>query len=325
MGLEPITLGGVRQWLTVAGNPGGPLLVYLHGGPGAGELAVAGAFQAPLWPDWCVVTWEQRGSGKSAVREVSLERLVADAHELVALLKARYPGRPLFLMGHSWGSLLGLITLERDPGLCDGFVSVGQLVAGAENERCSHRLAIDKARGLLRRALLAERPPYGGRADALLRKCLYLYLLGGFFRRRRDALGLTLTLFCSREYTLAEKLCYLPRFRASLRQLQPAIETLDLLRAPLELAVPALFCIGRHDLVTPPELAERLFGHIVAPYKRLVVFEGEAHCLHYENPEGFARVLQGWLEAVTRGTDTLSTATLPTATPPTETLPGGTR
>lgn len=56
-----------------------------------------------------------------------------------------------------------------------------------------------------------------------------------------------------------------------------------------------LFCVGRHDLVTPPELAGRLLEHIAAPHKRLVVFEHEAHCLHYEAPEVFARVVLSWL------------------------------
>jgi pimeloyl-ACP methyl ester carboxylesterase len=311
MGLEPVTLGGLQQWLTTEGNVNGPLLVYLHGGPGAAELAVAKRFQLPLMPHWCVVNWDQRGSGKSAVREVSLEHLVTDTCELVSLLKKRYPGRALFLMGHSWGSLLGLITLQRYPELCDGFISVGQLVAGTENEILSHQLATEKARegfGILRRALLAERPPYGTHADALLRKCFYLYLLGGFFRRR-CALSLTLTLLCSNKYTVGEKLSYMPRFRRSLKQLQPTIETFNLLTAPLKLNIPALFCIGRHDLVTPPDLAERLFEHIEVPYKRFEVFEQEAHCLHYENPEGFAQVLQDWLTAAKDNTGTLLTQT----------------
>lgn len=303
MGLKPVTLGGLRQWLTLNGSPGGPLLLYLHGGPGAAELAVAKRFQAPLLPHWRVVNWDQHGSGKTAAREVSLERLVADTCELVALLRQYDPARPLYVMGHSWGSLLGLIALQRRPGLCDGFISVGQLVAGAQNEVLSHQLAVKRAWGLLRYALLAERPPYGTHVDALLRKCFYLYLLGGFFRRRY-ALRLTLTLLVSGEYTVADKLAYLPRFRASLKQLQPTIETLDLLAVPLKLDVPALFCVGGRDLVTPPELTTRLFEQLEAPYKHLEVFEREAHCLHYENPARFAHVLRNWLSAANDRTGT---------------------
>lgn len=303
MALEPVILGGLQQWVMLEGKANGPVLVYLHGGPGAAELALAEKSQGPLRQDWLVVNWDQRGSGKSRTWNVSLECLIRDTVELVTILKTRYPGQGLFLLGHSWGSLLGLITLQRYPKLCDGFISIGQLVAGTENELLSHELATKRAfaRGfhLLGSALLADHPPYGARADALLRKCFYLYLLGGFFRRRR-ALGLLLRLLRSRTYTVAEKVLYLPRFRASLKQLQPTIETLNLLASPVRLSVPALFCIGQRDLVTPPHLARQLFEHLEAPYKHLEMFEEDAHCLHYEHPERFACVLRSWLATVTK-------------------------
>lgn len=304
MSLESVTLGGVKQWLTVEGHPNCPLLLYLHGGPGAAELAVAKRFQRFLWPHWCVVNWDQRGSGKSAAKTVTLEHLVADLCELVVLLKHRGPARGFYIMGHSWGSLLALIALQRQPQLCDGLISVGQLVAGVENELLSHQLATDvacaKGYRLLQHALLAERPPYGIHADALLRKCFYLFWLGGFFRRRY-ALGLISTLIGSKEYTVTEKLVYMTRFYRSLKQLQPTIETIDLLTTPLELKIPVLLCIGRHDLVTPPALAMQLFERLKAPHKRLEVLDNEAHCLHYQDPAGFAQRLQAWLATLQDG------------------------
>ena len=307
MSLEAVILGGMKQWLTIEGHPERPLLLYLHGGPGAAEMAVAKKFQRFLWPHWCVVNWDQRGSGKSSAKTVTLEQLVADLCELVGKLKQRVPARSFYLMGHSWGSLLALITLQRQPFLCDGFISVGQLVAGVENEMLSHQLAIEAARaksyGLLQLTLLAERPPYGVRADALLRKCLYLYLLGGFFQRRY-VLELLSTLVGASEYKLVEKLTYVARFRRSLKQLQPAIETINLLTTPLELKVPVLFCIGSRDLVTPPALATRLFNRLSAPHKYLETFEDQAHCLHYQDPEGFARRLQTWLASIRDATST---------------------
>jgi phosphatidylglycerol lysyltransferase len=300
--MEHIILGGQRQWIRVQGNPQGPLLLYLHGGPGTAELATADWFLTHLQPSFQVINWDQPGAGKTGGQPETLEQFLSNARELADLLRARHPARPLLLMGHSWGSFLGLLLLQQHPKSFDGFISVGQLVAGAENEVLSHELALKQARRwplrLIHHALLLERPPYGSNAHALVRKCLYLYLLGGFFKRRSTALPLMYALLTSPHYTLAGKFSYLNQFRRSLRVLQPAIETIDLLETDLSLQVPVLFCIGRHDLVTPPQLAERLFEHLQAPHKQLVMFDDEAHCLHYENPRKFAQVVLAWLQNV---------------------------
>jgi proline iminopeptidase len=63
--LEPLTLGGVRQWLLVRGRRAeSPILLKLHGGPGQAEMATAG-LNGLLENDFVVVEWDQRGSGKS--------------------------------------------------------------------------------------------------------------------------------------------------------------------------------------------------------------------------------------------------------------------
>src|SRR5260370_12883182 len=63
--LEPLTLGGVRQWLLVRGRRAeSPILLKLHGGPGQAEMATVG-LNGLLENDFVVVEWDQRGSGKS--------------------------------------------------------------------------------------------------------------------------------------------------------------------------------------------------------------------------------------------------------------------
>ena len=58
--LEPVTLGGVRQWLLVRGRRAeSPVLLKLHGGPGQAEMATAG-LNGLLEDDFVVVEWDQR-------------------------------------------------------------------------------------------------------------------------------------------------------------------------------------------------------------------------------------------------------------------------
>jgi pimeloyl-ACP methyl ester carboxylesterase len=61
-----ITLGGTRQAISIRGaDRANPILVYVHGGPGAVEMPLAWTFERP-WEDFfTVVQWDQRGAGKS--------------------------------------------------------------------------------------------------------------------------------------------------------------------------------------------------------------------------------------------------------------------
>ena len=61
-----VVLGGARQIVNVRGSDrANPILLFVHGGPGAVEMPVAWAFQRP-WEDFfTVVQWDQRGAGRS--------------------------------------------------------------------------------------------------------------------------------------------------------------------------------------------------------------------------------------------------------------------
>ena len=70
--------------------------------------------------DFVVVEWDQRGSGKSraAIRPataMNVGQLVADTIELTEHLTQRFGRRKLIVVGHSWGSVLGLMAVLRRP------------------------------------------------------------------------------------------------------------------------------------------------------------------------------------------------------------------
>ena len=61
-----VEIGGIRQWISVRGNDRrNPILLYVHGGPGAAEMVESYGYQRP-WEDFfTVVQWDQRGAGKT--------------------------------------------------------------------------------------------------------------------------------------------------------------------------------------------------------------------------------------------------------------------
>ncbi len=98
----------------------------------------------------------------------------------------------------------------------------------------------------------------------------------------------------SETYSLKDKLNYSRHLRASLRQLWPEVEGVDLFRDVPGVEVPVLFCLGEHDMTTPSTLAERYLDALTAPSKQLVWFGASAHCFNLEEPRKFAETIFGW-------------------------------
>jgi hypothetical protein len=62
--LEALRIGGLAQWSQVRGeNINNPILLFIHGGPGAAFIPLSGSFQRPWEKHFTVVQWDQRGEG----------------------------------------------------------------------------------------------------------------------------------------------------------------------------------------------------------------------------------------------------------------------
>src|SRR3546814_7781778 len=120
-----------------------PILIFVHGGPGAVEMPFAWAFQRPWEDAFTVVQYDQRGAGRSyplndpaaLAPTMTPERYRDDAIELTELLKKRYDKRKVVLMGHSWGSIVGLSVAVERPALLYAYVGVGTGIASRAGEK----------------------------------------------------------------------------------------------------------------------------------------------------------------------------------------------
>lgn len=86
------------------GEPGNPVLIVLHGGPGADYRYLLGL--KALADEYQVVFYDQRGTGLSPrvpAAEITVQSFIDD---LDAFVEAFGRGRPVHLLGHSWGAML---------------------------------------------------------------------------------------------------------------------------------------------------------------------------------------------------------------------------
>ena len=121
--LEEITLGEEKQWVLIRSHDiSKPVLIFLHGGPGSACIFYATYAMGGLEQDFVVVTWDQRGSGKSYhegidPNSLTFDQLYSDTHELIVKMKSRFGVDKVYLMGLSWGSILGANIAKNYPEL----------------------------------------------------------------------------------------------------------------------------------------------------------------------------------------------------------------
>lgn len=302
--LEQVQLGGVPQWILVRGdNAANPLLLKLHGGPGLAEMATR-PFNRPLERDFVVVEWDQRGAGKSAsaiepASGMTLDQIVEDTHELTRLLLARFGQRQLILVGHSWGSVVGMMAIQKHPGDYAAFVSTGQIAHFAEGMRASHAFAVAEAlrrqRPEVARALSRHgAPPYLGN-DHAARRALYndwLVEAGGVWHSA-EPFDRVRWMLAASEYAWPEKLRFGGAAERSFERLMPQLARVDLARSVPRVAVPVYFAAGRFDQMAPTQVARTYFDALDAPEKHWVWFEQSAHFPQWEEAEAFHRLLAG--------------------------------
>lgn len=94
--------------------------------------------------------WDQRGAGKSYSSELSVESMnisqfISDTRELVQMLCRRFLRDKIFLIGHSWGSVLGLYFAHQYPSYLHAYIGMGQVINMREGELISYRYALKRA------------------------------------------------------------------------------------------------------------------------------------------------------------------------------------
>lgn len=295
-------IGGIDQWLDVRGQDrGNPLLLFLHGGPASPMLPAAWMFQRPLEEYFLVAHWDQRGAGKTyresdpaTVRgTLSIDRYVDDAIEVAELLRKRYGKSRIVLVGHSWGSILGMKAALKRPDLFSAYVGVGQVVSARENERLGFEYAVREATRRHDRVALAELAsiaPYPGDQSitreriVIARKWPQAY--GGLsaFRDRSDYYFQAPLL--SPAYTPEDVAAIDEGSRLTLDRVLPELLAVDF-RGVRCFPVPVLMFMGRHDYTTPSAPTQAWLEGVEAPYKRGVWFERSAHLVPWEEPGKF--------------------------------------
>ena len=292
-------IGGLDQWLNVRGqDESNPIILFVHGGPASPLIPTLWQFQRPIEEYFTVVNYDQRGAGKTYVEAHSeaigetlhIPHYIDDAIEVAEYVRKRYGKNKLILMGHSWGTVVGMGAALKRPDLFYAYVGIGQVINTRDNERISFQYGMEQAKARGNTAALKEMEsiaPYPGDQPItreriiIARKWAQFY--GGLTAFREESTYFYNAPLLSPEYSAAD-VCAVDQGNVfTLGRVLPEFIEVDY-KAVRSVPMPVFMFMGRHDYTTPSQPTADWLARVSAPSKQGVWFERSSHMIPWEEP-----------------------------------------
>lgn len=294
-----VPLGGVEQWIQIRGDDRkNPVLLFVHGGPGS-SISPVSSLLRPWEKYFTVVMWDQRDAGKTFVRngparEMSLARVSQDGIELAIFLRHHLGKRKVVVLGHSWGTMVGLGMVHERPDLFSAYVGTGQVVSIAEKEPIDYARTMATLRAAhdadgIRALTAAGTPPYRTVDQLMVERSLSNR---HDIPSERDLLRNMIPIaLVAPGWSLWDLYKSLQASKYAEAATFDADASYDARQFGTEYSLPFFIVNGSDDHITPTDLARRYFESIRAPRKEFVVLKGAGHDAVLTEPDVFLREL----------------------------------
>ena len=231
---------------------------------------------------------------------MTVDQMIEDTREVTEYLKSRFGQDQIYLIGHSWGSYLGVKTIEKYPENYLAYVGIGQVTNQTQSERLAYDYMLNLAKENGEQDVIDKLEKFDPHAEnfpqldylvqgrtALMNKYGIGHLHQGitFF----DILK---ALFVFKGYTVSEKIGWLLGADFSMIHLFPAVLADDLFESSTSFEVPFYIVQGAYDYQVSQVLAEQYLDALEAPHKEYFSFEDSAHSPNLEETERFIEIFR---------------------------------
>lgn len=301
-------INGTRHGIMIRGaDASNPIIIFVHGGPGSSEIPYVRKYQKELEQHFTIVHYDQRGSGKSYhffedYSNLTTDLLVDDLLALTDYITAKLGQEKALLIGHSFGTYIGMKAAAKSPDRFYAYIGIGQVADTVRSERDSLEYTIEQAKiagnekdvkrlELLRNAI-EQGEAYTPRN--LVRK------YGGASRLIDDNRDYAFGFLVNPEYNGLDVIRYFRGISVSQDLLLEEEAKNSLPRIVKKLEIPAYFVMGTYDYMTSVKAAKDYFDVLEAPVKDFVIFERSAHYPQFEEKEKFAAWLRRIFDRITQ-------------------------
>jgi Predicted hydrolases or acyltransferases (alpha/beta hydrolase superfamily) len=301
--MQMVPLGNTKQSVIIRGEDRrNPVLLLVHGGPGSAETPLFRYYNSELEKNFVVVYWDQRGCGKSYIKRdanapLNIQMFVQDLCDLAIYLERYLSKEKIYLLAHSWGTLLGILAVSQHPELFKAYVGTGQVASMPESELASYQFTLRSAKEQKNekaiRELTAISEPQNGvytsGITGIRTQRKWLNYFGGSIYGSKSIGTFISRYFTSPEYNFVDIVRFFKSLNTPARNKLSQGEFLktDLLKTIKKVDIPVYFFLGRHDYQVASVVAEKFFHELIAPKKELIWFEQSAHSACFEEAKKF--------------------------------------
>lgn len=281
---DTLSVGHIKQVLSYAGNENSPLILFLHGGPGSSRMKQAEVFTNRLQKHFLVVQWDQRNAGRTLALNqspvpITLKLMEDDTYQLINLLLKKFKQKKLYLVGESFGTVLGFKMAEKHPELLNAYIVFSPVVSQAKSEQILlEKLKLDakeKGNELAQKELGTVKIPYGDYQQMNYAK-KWMLIRDGHSLSADDIVALD-------KYFKDWSAIWLPAWNEALGQ--------NLSTSLPKLNCPVYFFLGKKDLQTNFGIAKEYFEILKAPKKNIFVFENAGHSVLTEEADSVQKII----------------------------------
>lgn len=322
--MREVSLGGISQYIAIEGeNRDNPVCLFLHGGPGLSlPYGISGRHQIETISSHCnVVYWDQRGAGKTfsdqkGDSDFTYEQLESDAKELIAYLREEFEQDKIYLVGYSWGSVLGLRLAKALPDQLAGYFGLSQVVNPKASERLLYEWLLEEFETTGHHHFITQLrqlglPPYEKRSsqqafqELLTQSNAYVKWNEGL--PNVNVLQWFYQVFACPDLSIGE--AYDTLFQASDKMLNQGnywkqLQEVNLIEEIKQVQIPLYFVTGADDYICPVSLVEEFMNQVSSSEKELLVLE---HSAHYFSVEDETKMYD-WMKEKIKGAHTNETS-----------------
>lgn len=281
---DTVSIGNIKQVVTYSGNKNLPVILFLHGGPGSSRMKQAQVFSNTLQKNSLVVQWDQRETGRTLALNkspvpITLELMESDTYQLVKLLLKKFKKKKLYLVGESWGTVLGFNMAAKHAELLNAYIAFSPVVDQTKSEQILlEKLKLEaKEKGIVQaqNELNTVKVPFEN--DEQLRfSRKWMLSHDGYTIADKDTIAF-------KQYIEDWSKIWLPTWnKAVSNNLHTDLPTIR---------CPVYFFLGGKDLQTNFGIAKDYFETLKAPKKDIFIFENAGHSVLTEEAERVQQII----------------------------------